>query len=66
MKYETAVNMILLESHYHGLEYDYIMELCAEEPEEMPPIIVEAYEVIREEEDPDPGAFSDREAFRVA
>jgi len=64
MRYETAVKVIEKEVEFLGREFDEVMCMVAENPGMFPQRTIDAYEVVYEEHDPDPGAFSDREAFR--
>ena len=64
MRYETAVKVIEKEAEFLGKTFDWVMENCDEQPGIFKLSTLDAYEVIREELDPDPGAFADREAFR--
>jgi len=64
MKYDTAVKVIEKEAEFLGRSFEWVMIECDEQPGIFPQSTLNAYEVIREELDPDPGAFSDREAFR--
>ena len=63
MKYDTAVKVIEKEAEFLGKTFDWVMENCDERPGIFKLSTIDAYEVIREELDPDPGAFADREAF---
>jgi len=63
MKYSTAVKVIEKECEFLGRDFDAVMLMIDEMPWVFPKGAQKAYEVIREELDPDPGAFADREAF---
>ena len=63
MKYTTAVKVIEKECEFLGKDFDEVMFLVCDNPGMFPQRALDAYEVIYAEHDPDPGAFSDREAF---
>ena len=64
MKYKTAVKVIEKECEFLGRDFDEVMLMICEMPWVFPKGAQKAYEVVYAEHDPDPGAFSDRDAFR--